>query len=54
MLLTKRKISAIIHRVGTVCAGVAELVDARDLKSRGTKLPYRFKPGFRHQSNIAG
>ena len=30
-------------------AGVAELADARDLKSRGTQIPYRFDPGFRHQ-----
>ena len=29
-------------------AGVAELADARDLKSRGTQIPYRFEPGFRH------
>ena len=28
---------------------MAELADARDLKSRGTKVPYRFDPGFRHQ-----
>ena len=31
-------------------AGVAELADARDLKSRGISFPYRFKPGLRHQS----
>ena len=31
-------------------AGMAELADARDLKSRVTKVTYRFKPGFRHQS----
>ena len=30
-------------------AGVAELADARDLKSRDTKVSYRFDPGFRHQ-----
>ena len=35
-------------------AGVAELADARDLKSRGTKIPCRFDPGFRHQFYIAG
>ena len=29
-------------------AGVAKLADARDLKSRGTQIPYRFDPGFRH------
>ena len=28
---------------------MAELADARDLKSRGINFPYRFKPGFRHQ-----
>ena len=30
-------------------AGVAELADARDLKSRATKVAYRFDPGHRHQ-----
>ena len=30
-------------------AGVAELADARDLKSRGWKQPYRFDSGPRHQ-----
>ena len=29
-------------------AGVAELADARDLKSRDTKVSYRFDPGHRH------
>ena len=29
-------------------AGVAELADARDLKSRDTKVSYRFEPGVRH------
>ena len=29
-------------------AGVAKLADARDLKSRETKVSYRFEPGFRH------
>src|SRR5262245_49280400 len=29
-------------------AGVAELVDARDLKSRGPKGPCRFESGLRH------
>ena len=32
-----------------VAAGVAELADARDLKSRGWKQPYRFDSGPRHQ-----
>ena len=31
-------------------AGVAELADARDLKSRDTKVSYRFDPGHRHHS----
>ncbi len=31
-------------------ADVAELADARDLKSRGKKFPYRFDPGHRHQT----
>ena len=35
-------------------AGVAELADARDLKSRGTFLPYRFDSGLRHQTRFAG
>ena len=30
-------------------AGVAEQADARDLKSRDTKVSYRFDPGHRHQ-----
>ena len=37
-------------------AGVAELADARDLKSRDTKVSYRFDPGYRHhreKPNIA-
>jgi hypothetical protein len=29
-------------------AGVAELADARDLKSRDTKVSYRFETGHRH------
>ncbi len=36
------------------CAGVAELADARDLKSRGINFPYRFDSGLRHHSYIAG
>ena len=39
-------------------AGVAEQADARDLKSLGKRLPYRFDPGHRHhvrgKLNIAG
>ena len=34
-------------------AGMAELADARDLKSREIHISYRFDPGFRHH-NIAG
>ena len=34
-------------------AGMAELADARDLKSREIYFSYRFDPGFRHH-NIAG
>ncbi len=35
-------------------AGMAELADARDLKSRATRVAYRFETGFRHHLNIAG
>ena len=38
-------------------AGMAELADARDLKSCAMKIAYRFEPGFRHHFpfiNIAG
>ena len=31
-------------------AGVAEQADARDLKSRDTKVSYRFDPGHRHHA----
>ena len=34
------------------CAGVAELADARDLKSRDTKVSYRFDPGHRHHRGL--
>ena len=34
-------------------AGMAELADARDLKSREINISYRFDPGFRHHY-IAG
>ncbi len=40
-------LSCFVTRTG-VCAGVAELADARDLKSRVTKVTYRFEPGVRH------
>ena len=32
-------------------AGVAELADARDLKSREVYSSYRFDPGHRHHMN---
>ena len=32
-------------------AAVAELADARDLKSRGINFPYRFDSGLRHFKN---
>ena len=35
-------------------AGVAELADARDLKSRDTRVSYRFDPGYRHQTTKDG
>ena len=44
--LTNRKLCATIYRSH---AGVAKLADARDLKSRGKRFPYRFDPGHRHQ-----
>ena len=31
---------------------MAELADARDLKSRGSNFPYRFDPGHRHQTHL--
>ncbi len=34
-----------------ICAEVAELADAQDLKSRGTYLSYRFDSGLRHQKS---
>ena len=33
-------------------AGVAELADARDLKSRDTKVSYRFETGHRHHTKF--
>ena len=52
----------IIWQHGRRYAGMAELADARDLKSREIFFSYRFDPGFRHhflctfchQFNIAG
>ncbi len=44
------------NRNKTVNAGVAEQADARDLKSRDTRVSYRFDPGHRHHTarfNIA-
>ena len=34
--------------LGHLHAGMAELADARDLKSREINFSYRFDPGFRH------
>ena len=36
--------------MGDGSAGVAELADARDLKSRDTKVSYRFETGHRHHN----
>ena len=33
-------------------AGVAELADARDLKSRDTRVSYRFETGHRHHTKF--
>ena len=38
----------ILHGTESKVAGVAELADARDLKSRDTKVSYRFETGHRH------
>ena len=41
------------HHIGNAeYAGLAKLVDARDLKSCGISLPYRFESGIRHQNLI--
>ena len=51
--LTNREISGIMYRsLKRPClnAGVAEQADARDLKSRDTRVSYRFDPGHRHQA----
>ena len=37
-----------IRKSKVVYAGMAELADARDLKSREINFSYRFDPGFRH------
>ena len=37
--------------LGTIYAAVAELADARDLKSCDTKVSYRFDSGLRHHKN---
>ena len=39
-----------IRKSKVVFAGMAELADARDLKSREIYFSYRFDPGFRHHS----
>ena len=38
--------------VGPIYAGVAELVDAQDLKSCGPNRPYRFDSGRRHVKRL--
>ena len=48
--MTNVKKYGIISYVVDKYADVAELADARDLKSRGKKFPYRFDPGQRHQT----
>ena len=45
-----RKTGSESSKVGD--AGVAELADARDLKSRDTRVSYRFDPGHRHHRKI--
>ena len=40
-----------LERKAILFAGMAELADARDLKSRGKKFPYRFDPGQRQVKN---
>ena len=57
-VLTFVNLSVIIYEQcgklhGQRYAGMAELADARDLKSREIHFSYRFDPGFRHH-NIAG
>ena len=38
--------------IGPICAGVAELADAQDLKSCGWRHSYRFDPGHRQKTLI--
>ena len=38
--------------MGDGSAGVAELADARDLKSRDTRVSYRFETGHRHHTKF--
>ncbi len=38
--------------MGDGSAGVAELADARDLKSRDTRVSYRFETGHRHHTSF--
>ena len=44
-----RKVEGSSPTLGASFAGVAELADARDLKSRDPYRSYRFDPGLRHQ-----
>ena len=53
-LLTFRLTCAILIKVLKLTfADVAELADARDLKSRGKRFPCRFDPGHRHHKTPA-
>ena len=56
--LTLYKSSVIIYeqlgRPVGLDAGMAELADARDLKSREIYFSYRFDPGFRHHISRSG
>ena len=45
---------AVWKTYGRIYAGMAELADARDLKSRGMKIPYRFDPGYRQSISRGG
>ena len=56
ILLTKTRSCGILYESSARCAmgdgsaGVAELADARDLKSRDTRVSYRFETGHRHHT----